>query len=326
VNKRQSINSLIIMSLIVCLSACGSSQKSLETIVVADASQPVFALVYIASSMGYFKEVGLSVKFLHYTSGRDALNAVDNGKADVATVYETPVVLQTLNGKKLVVVSGLHRSNKNTPLVALKSRGIYKPTDLKGKRIGVTFNANAEFFLFLYLEGIGIAKNEITPINIRPEKLLVAMKKGEIDAMAVWNPHVYYAKKAFPKSKIVTFESDVYSEMSMMVAKKSFVKGHSSKIYKLVSALVKAERLFKYNNKKARQVVIQHFSNKKSILVKETWSLFKADTSLSNVMVNILNMEGKWYSKNKRKVSIDFRSIIDESFLKRLSPDSVTLN
>ncbi len=60
------------------------------TIAVSQASIS-FALVLIAADAGYFREAGLDVVFQTHTSGRDALAAALDGKADLATAAETPL-------------------------------------------------------------------------------------------------------------------------------------------------------------------------------------------------------------------------------------------
>ena len=79
--------------------------SSTEHLTLADASQPVFALVYIAEAEGYFAAQGLQVTYKSFTSGRDALSSVVNGHADLATVFETPVVLRAYQGEALSVLT-----------------------------------------------------------------------------------------------------------------------------------------------------------------------------------------------------------------------------
>ncbi|HIN72184.1 MAG TPA: hypothetical protein EYM98_06340 [Dehalococcoidia bacterium] len=71
---------------------------SVENLTIAEASQAVFALVYIADEKGFFADEGLKVTFSTFTSGKDALNSVVQGNSDIGTVFETPVVLQSYQG------------------------------------------------------------------------------------------------------------------------------------------------------------------------------------------------------------------------------------
>ena len=89
------------------ISERNSDQIQIPRLTIADASQPVFSLLYIADERGFFGEEGVEVIFRPFTSGRDALQDTLDGHSDLATSYETPVVLQSLKGEKLSIVSSL---------------------------------------------------------------------------------------------------------------------------------------------------------------------------------------------------------------------------
>ena len=133
-----------------------SNAPSTYHLTIADASQPVFSLLYIAQERGFIREEGVEVLLRPFTSGRDALQDALDGHSDIATSYETPVVLQSLKGEQLSIVSSLHFSNKNTSMLAHKSSGIEKPSHLVGKTIAIPKNTNAEFFLNMFLASEGI--------------------------------------------------------------------------------------------------------------------------------------------------------------------------
>jgi len=100
----------VILSLSVWL-AGWRGDDSVENLTIAEASQAVFALVYIADEKGFFADEGQKVTFNMFTSSRDALNRVVQGNSDIGTVFETPDVLQSYQGDELRIVSTLHNSS-----------------------------------------------------------------------------------------------------------------------------------------------------------------------------------------------------------------------
>jgi ABC-type nitrate/sulfonate/bicarbonate transport system substrate-binding protein len=105
--KRQfadaTTNLLIILAIVVSSVACTpSDHKSTnapsEKITFAYTILPDAALVQVAQLRGYYKEEGLDVTPQVHQIGKDALEAVMEGKADFATVAETPVVFKILKG------------------------------------------------------------------------------------------------------------------------------------------------------------------------------------------------------------------------------------
>ena len=76
---------------------CESPQKQAgprEKITIAYSTTPDAVLVCIAIAKGYFSEEGLDAIPQAYPFGKIALNAVIEGKADLATVADTPIVFQ----------------------------------------------------------------------------------------------------------------------------------------------------------------------------------------------------------------------------------------
>lgn len=201
---------------------------------------PVFALLYIADANGYLAEEGLEVTYNSFTSGRDALASVIKGDSDLATVYETPVVLKTLEGQKLSVITELHNSTRNTALVARKDKGILVPADLKDKTIAVSKETSGEFFLFLFLTNKGIHLTDVTFVDTKPEDMVHVLKDGKVDAVATWNPNLFNVKSMFKPEEIVTFYSNEYTEASVLAGKNEFIKERHEAMKKLLKGLVRA--------------------------------------------------------------------------------------
>ena len=321
---------LVIVVVALAIGWCVVSERSHVgklQLTLAHANQPAFTLVYLAEELGYFAEEGLDVEFLPFTSGRDALASVIRGEADVATVYETPVVLRAQEGVALAVISGLHRSNQNTALVARTDQGISSPEDLRGKRIGVTRKTNGEFFCFVYLKAHGIEVSEVTLVDMRPEELPSALANGTVDAVATWNPYLYLAEQAMAEGMASTFYSDVYTEMSMLTGTREFVSENKEHFRRLVRGIVRAESFYRSDPNRSLEIVVECLSDASEKSIRTIWRNFKAETTLSNEMLTILRLESDWYRRSGLALAPapNFRTVIVTEFLQAESPESVTI-
>ncbi len=298
-----------------------------ETLVIADASQPMFALLYIADAKGYLREEGLNVTYKSFTSGRDALNSAISGEADIATVFETPIVQQYAKGKKIGVVSTLHHSSLNTALVFHTNRGIKTPSDLAGKTIAVTKNTNGEFFLNLFLTSNSIKESEVTLVNTKPQEMVNVLKDGAVDAVATWNPHVANAIHSFGAGKVKTFYSDIYTEMSFLAGQREVIVRKQEAVTRLLKAIIRAEAFLRDNNEQAFQLVIKRFPGGSETIIRKMWNNFTAEAMLNNVMLSIFKQEAEWFRKiGKLKTHLpDFRDVIMPEYLAKLKPESVTV-
>lgn len=96
-------------------SGCGSKQqattdqpKPLKKITVGYSPAGGSSLLtFIALDQGYFKEAGIEVELLPFTSTADGLNALNSGKIDLGIGFGTagPLTLDN-NGADLVIIGG----------------------------------------------------------------------------------------------------------------------------------------------------------------------------------------------------------------------------
>ncbi len=295
-----------------------------EKLVVSEASQPVFALLYIAEHNDYFQDVGLELEYKSFQSGRDALNSVIQGEAQIATVYETPIVLQTFRKQRLVVISTLHTSSRNTALVARKDRGIREPLNLREKRIAVTKDTNGEFFAFLYLTSLGIKLSDVTFVNTMPHDMAKVLADGEVDAVATWSNNVFDARDALGKDRSLIFYSDVYTEMSVLACRRETFQKRKQAIRRFLQGIIRAQTFLEKNPEQAFRIVAERLPKATSW---EAWQAFTAEAVLSNVLLTILEQEAEWLIQSGKYEGLlpDFRNVIFPELLEEIKPDAVTV-
>ena len=95
---------------------------------------------------GYYLQEGLEATPHLHPYGKLALQEVLDGKADFATVAETPVMFAIMKGEKISIIATIQTSNRNNAILARKDKGILTPDDLKGKKIGATFGTTSAIF------------------------------------------------------------------------------------------------------------------------------------------------------------------------------------
>ncbi|MCX5973779.1 MAG: NrtA/SsuA/CpmA family ABC transporter substrate-binding protein [Coprothermobacterota bacterium] len=181
---------LLILCLLLLPACQGSPSASspAEVIRVACPSPPLSTLFDIALVKGYFLEEGLAVTSQSFESGKLALQAVLDGKADLAISADFPLMLAISGGQPTSIMAHVATARNNLAIVARKDRGITVSADLAGRTIGVTFGTSAVYFLDSFLSLHGIAGTQITRKNINAREMSAALAAGTVDAVVIWNP------------------------------------------------------------------------------------------------------------------------------------------
>lgn len=325
INKWLWIVGSSFLLLLVCVALIYKPTVVPEKLIIADADQIVFSLLYVADAQGYLKEEGVEVEYKKFASGKDALNSVLSGESDVATVFSTPVILSALSGQPVKVLSTLHRSAKNTAIVARRDRNIERITDLRGKRIGVTRNTNADFMLSVTLDSEGIPDKEVRISDIPPQRIAAALKSGEVDAIATWSPHVAMARGGLPPQATVTLTIALYTEYSLLATTASHIEPKKLALQRLMRALVRAETYIANHNREAQDIVIRHFATQSPDLLVEPWQNTRFTLSIDNALLESMRLEAEWFSQhgNPEKNKHSLKDIINSSFLQHIKPQGV---
>lgn len=317
---------LVFILFLVYISLSGNKKPD-EEITIAVAKQPAFALMYVADKKGFFKDEGITVKFRKYILGRDALQDVVEEKADLATVFDIPTLNQINKGTDLAILTTLHNSSKNHVIASLKTSGIQKPSDLRGRRVAMTKGVSTEFFLYSFLTTEGIALSEVNTVSIEPDRLIESMENSTIDAAVLFNPYIYNLRKKYPEDKTTFFYSDAYTEMSVLTGKRLFIDQNQDKIRKVLRALLKAERFIKENKDQSIRLVDESLDNYDRAGVRSTWDIFDFSLTLNNKLLVMMEREARFFT-NTGIYKADppyLRKYILTDYLKEVKPDGVTI-
>jgi NitT/TauT family transport system substrate-binding protein len=180
------------------------------------------------------------------------------GQADFATVAETPAMFAIMNGEKIAIIASIQSSQKNHAIVARKDLGIFLPQDLKGKKVATTQGITSDFFMDGFLAVRGIARKELTVVNLKPEELENAIVNGEVDAVSTFHPFLSQTQKKLGNKGITFFDEGLsYTATFNVVATQEFVRKNPDKVRKMLRALVKAEKMAKENPAAAQKLVAQ---------------------------------------------------------------------
>ena len=135
------------------------------------------------------KKFNVEVKRVEFVRYADARTALLSNSVDVSAVGPGDLAIAASQGSKnLIGLTGVAGSPKN--LVVRKGVTINDWKDIAGKKIGIAPGSAVWFQWAMTLIEKGVPYNSFTPVNIQGggTAFLQAMKRGDIDAMVLWEP------------------------------------------------------------------------------------------------------------------------------------------
>ncbi len=173
---------------------------------VAYSDWPGWVAWEIAIQKGWFKEAGVDVEFkwFDYVPSMEAFAA---GKVDAVCMTNGDALVTGATGAKSVSILVNDYSDGNDMIVA--KPGINTVAQLKGKTIGVEVGFVDHLLLLHALKAANLKESDVKLKNVKTDETPQALKSGDVDAVACWQPSSGAALKEVPGSKPIFTSKDV---------------------------------------------------------------------------------------------------------------------
>jgi sulfonate transport system substrate-binding protein len=223
------------------------------------------------------------------------------GVADLATNAETQLLRFSVRHPELRIIfnvtEGLYR------IVARRSSGITSIADLKGKRVATIEPTSAGYFLHRMLATQGLSFDDITAVPMTPlSNMTEALRKGEVDAVAIWEPEGVNSEKALGADAIV-FEGDgVYAELFNLNTTVGALDNPAKRaqIVRFVRSIIDATAALHQFPDKAQQLSVEAggFSAED---VRESWEHHSFNAKPLPQTLDVLVLQEEWLAKRENR-------------------------
>ena len=265
-----------------------------ETLRIALALTPDAALLHIAAAKGYFTEEGLAVTLTPVSHGKVALDLLAQDKADLASAADVPFVISVLKGEPLAIAAAVVSVPNEMAVVARRDRGIAAPHDLQGKRVGVTFGTNGEYFLWAFLIRHRLAPDSVTLVDVPPGKMAQELKSGTIDAVSTWEPIRSEVDAALGDNARSFVGPDAYTATQVVIGRSEFLKARPNASARRMRALLKAEAFNRAEPEQALALVAYQLKLDAGALLASGWKDFQLKVDLRQSQLVTLEDEARW--------------------------------
>jgi ABC-type nitrate/sulfonate/bicarbonate transport system substrate-binding protein len=260
-------------------------------ITVADSAAVASALFYVARDQGYFAAEGIELETIRTNSGKEALELVAQGKADLGMAAEAPFVRAIAAGIPAQIVATVETSERNTGIIVPDASTIRAPGDLKGKRIGFCPGTASEYFLSIFLQTNQLAESDIRAVPVTPKDAHQALADGTVDALSGWQEIRAHADRALGHRTRVFYAQGTYLETWNLVALTGFLAANPQPVEAFIRALLKAQSFVASDPDAAISIAAQAIGIDRATIA-EMWADYAFDLGLDQALV--ANLEGHW--------------------------------
>ena len=282
-------------------SIAGKAQAPLVPIKVAGARWIELSPVVVAAESFYPQRL---------TVPAGGVVSITSKAADLATNAETQLLRESVTNPDLRIIMTVSESFYR--LVARRSAGITKLSDLKGKRVLAPRLTSAHYYLVSMLRSAGLTEEDVTMVTLpaaSPAEATLtapasrfrnaqALARGEVDVIATFEPEPEAAVRMLGNDAIVLQDRKVYREAFNLHARVQDLADPEKRraIVRFVKAAADASAALKKDPKP----YLPHISSVIGFSEEEIgwgWRETEFPVHIIPDMLDVLDVEEQWLAK-----------------------------
>jgi len=308
------------------LLATGMLPAAAIPIRIAYSSNPGSLPLLVAQQRGLFEAEGVTVDAVDCNTGKECLRLMLQGKAQLATVADLPIVLAAFDRQRFVVVATISTNSDDSKVVARRNSGIRRSTDLVGRRVGTLMGTSAQYALDTQLLFDGADPDGVSTVDLPVADLRSALISGRVDAIAVFQPFASDLARALDADAVVLGIHGVYIQTWNLVSLPSGSEREAAGLTAVLRALHRACEWISREPAAAR-ALLQRASGMSAAMVESSWPTLTYDVVLKQSLLTTLEGQARWAQRREivSGPAPNFLHFVDGRALRRVRPAAVTL-
>lgn len=323
------LSRLFVAALTLFLLPALASAQSSRTVKLAIQYSTDVPHLLLALDRNLWRDKGIEVTPIVFSSGREAFEALLGGQADVAVLTEYPATIGALRGQKFSIVADVARYKGLRAIAPKKAMTLSSLKALDGKKVGTTLGTNVEFVTSVIL-GEGGAK--ATAVNAAPADTVPALVRGDIDA-AVMFPSLYAQAQRLLGDGYQEIRTTTYIAHALLVTSSALAETRPADAKAFVAGLLEAEKIVLADPAAGQQAVISALKGVMTAeVLKDLWADYDFRVMLGTDLVPLMAKEAAWIAERGMvKVGPEatsekaMRAFINEGMLRELAPAAVAI-
>ena len=275
----------------------------------------------VAAAKGFFKEEGLDVNYITFTTGVAAGESFVSGQGDFIIAGDFPSMKLWETGVALGIVP---HTDAPDALIIVSKADIKSAADLVGKKVATQVGSTLEAFVYKYLDRGGVSRSTVKLVNLAPPEMVIALDRGEIDAYAWVQPYGWRSLDVSgDKVHILTTARGLMTERVVLNVRKTFAQANPDVVERMARAIVKGSRFIMANPAEGSGIIAKFLkldANTTSRIV----SILKFDpTYSSQFRADMEDLANFMISSKKLGRKVDWSNDFNAQFLSSVDPKLV---
>ncbi|MDO4492065.1 MAG: ABC transporter substrate-binding protein [Lachnospiraceae bacterium] len=265
-----------------------------QTVSLNIAYMPNYAALWAVLTgidQGYFADEGLDLQLYEFADGPTEIAAMESGSIDLAYIGHGAHKLCITGSAKIFAPQQINTSDY---VIGLKSHGVEKLEDLKGKKVAYASGTSSEASLRSALEKVNLSFDDIEAYEMEVGNMVSAMASGTIDACATWSPYTMQITTQIDDAVKIEFENGTTS-LASWIALPDYAEQNRDVLVRFSKALYKA---MDFGSKE------ENYEYVAGLVAKQT---------ATDLEVNLFQTEdAEWFNSEKIKTGLEDGTLKDD--------------
>jgi NitT/TauT family transport system substrate-binding protein len=296
-----------------------------EKLKLAQNQGPISGISIVADRKGFFAKNGLEVEVLNFTTGKQCLDTVMAGAADIATTAEAPTTAAAMSGQKIAFLARTEYSYLKT--LTATSASIAALPDLKAKRLAFTAGTAARSTQWSCSRKQASQKKTWRSSICGRRTWWWLSQAAASTPTAPGSRTSTMARALGAKARLLDTKG-IYAESFNIVLMQDYLEKNPEVAKSFLKSLLEAEAWLKANPDEATKVVAG-FVNMPVNDLKPIWEDYVYGVALDQQVLVVLTAHASWRLASGNHppgaTMPDWRKIIFPEPLKSVAPDRVTI-
>jgi sulfonate transport system substrate-binding protein len=168
---------------------------------------------------------GANVEWSECATGMQVIDALAAGALDFGVVGEAPPVFAQAARAPVVYLAVEPPAPEGEAIVVRAQSPVRALVDLRGKSLAVTRGANVVYFVVRALEEAGLTLGDVDVRALAPVDAQRAFASGDVDAWAIWNPHLASLQETLP-TRVLRDARGLANNRAFYMGRHAFANAH----------------------------------------------------------------------------------------------------